>query len=158
MGNSKLTGAIAALLDEYKKAIDELVIVIKPISKERLLTIIDQNSKDPDSKSIQAILTHVVASCFSYSVYIENHIGLNTIRPERCFFDHVAPYIEKLHQAFSYCKNVFKQNPNLPLEELENSEKINTNWGQQYDVEQLLEHAIVHILRHRRQIENIIKE
>jgi len=26
-------------------------------------------------------------------------------------------------------------------------------WGPQYDLEQLLEHAVVHILRHRRQIE-----
>ena len=33
------------------------------------------------------------------------------------------------------------------------SEKIHSPWGVVYDVEQLMEHAIVHILRHRRQIE-----
>ena len=31
--------------------------------------------------------------------------------------------------------------------------KMIVRWGPQYDLEQLLEHAIVHILRHRRQIE-----
>lgn len=157
MNNSNLTGAIAALLDEYRKAIDELINVINPISQEKLIFIIDQKNEDPDSKSIQGILTHVVASCFSYSIYIENHTGLKTLRPEKHLFDHVELYIEKLNQAFAYCKNVFEQNPNLPLEELENSKKISTNWGQQYDIEQLFEHAIVHILRHRRQIENILK-
>ena len=33
---------------------------------------------------------------------------------------------------------------------------IKTEWGQEYDFEQLLEHAIVHILRHRRQIERFL--
>ena len=30
--------------------------------------------------------------------------------------------------------------------------KFETKWGVTYDFEQLMEHAIVHILRHRRQI------
>ena len=34
--------------------------------------------------------------------------------------------------------------------------KIITSWGQSYDFEQLFEHAIVHILRHRRQIERFL--
>ena len=33
---------------------------------------------------------------------------------------------------------------------------INAGWGPTYDVEQLLEHAIVHVLRHRRQIEKFM--
>jgi len=32
---------------------------------------------------------------------------------------------------------------------------IDSRWGQRYDLEQLLEHAIVHVLRHRRQIERL---
>ena len=34
--------------------------------------------------------------------------------------------------------------------------KIVVKWGQTYDPEQLFEHAIVHILRHRRQIERFL--
>lgn len=33
---------------------------------------------------------------------------------------------------------------------------IHSQWGVTYDLEQLLEHAIVHVLRHRRQIEKFI--
>jgi len=33
---------------------------------------------------------------------------------------------------------------------------IHSRWGVTYDAEQLLEHAIVHVLRHRRQVEKLI--
>ncbi len=33
---------------------------------------------------------------------------------------------------------------------------IQSRWGVRYDLEQLLEHAIVHVLRHRRQIEKLL--
>ena len=58
---------------------------------------------------------------------------------------------------FEYSLNFFQENSNLEIEQLDNTKKINVNWGQQYDIEQLVEHAIVHILRHRRQIEKFIK-
>ena len=58
---------------------------------------------------------------------------------------------------FKYCENFFRGNPNLLIEQTDISKKMTVNWGQQYDIEQLLEHAIVHIFRHRRQIENFIK-
>ncbi len=41
------------------------------------------------------------------------------------------------------------------LRQLDNSLKIKTGWGQLYDIEQMMEHAIVHILRHKKQIEKI---
>ena len=33
---------------------------------------------------------------------------------------------------------------------------IHSGWSVTYDLEQLLEHAIVHVLRHRRQIEKFL--
>jgi hypothetical protein len=33
---------------------------------------------------------------------------------------------------------------------------IEARWGPRYDLEQLLEHAIVHVLRHRRQIDKFL--
>jgi hypothetical protein len=43
----------------------------------------------------------------------------------------------------------------MPDEELAAVE-IQAAWGPRYDVEQMLEHAIVHVLRHRRQIERFL--
>jgi len=154
--NDKLSGAHAALLDEYNKALDELIEVIRPISSVQLTKTIAPISANPDCVSIQTILTHVAASMFSYAVYIENAAGLATRRPKTLQFDHVNQYILKLKEAIAYTENVFTQNPEIPLEEHHSSKKINARWGQQYDVEQMLEHAIVHILRHRRQIERAL--
>lgn len=156
MPNQKLTGAIAALLAEYKKAIDELIVVITPISTTQLLKTIEPRSSNTDCISIQTILTHVTAAIFSYAVYIENSIGQETERPERLSFDEIAPYINRLNEAFAYNENLFTKYPCIVLEEFDQAKKINTRWGQQYDVEQMLEHAIVHILRHRRQIKNAL--
>jgi hypothetical protein len=40
----------------------------------------------------------------------------------------------------------------LTDEEIQKAE-IKVTWGSVYDIEQIIEHAIVHILRHRRQVE-----
>ncbi|WP_316805762.1 DinB family protein [Pedobacter agri] len=156
VNNEKLSGAFAALMDEYKKALNDLIEVIKPINSAILVKTIVPKSANPDCISIQTILTHVTSSIFSYAVYIENSIGLETERPLKIQYNHVDLYISRLNEAISYAENVFIQNPYIPLEELDSSKKINAKWGQQYDVEQMMEHAIVHILRHRRQIENAL--
>lgn len=154
--NQKLSGAFAALMDEYWKAINELIDVIQPISSTHLIKIIVPESANTDCISIQTILTHVTASIFSYAVYIENAIGLKTERPVRLHFGQVEQYISALKEAMAYTENIFIQNPNIPLEEFDSSKKISARWGQQYDVEQMMEHAIVHVLRHRRQIERAL--
>lgn len=157
MANSELSGSIKALLDEYKKAISELIAVIKQLSDESLTRIVDEATTDPDCKSIQTILSHVVCSGYGYTIYMENEIGLNKVRPEKVPYNQVGQYEAQLSLMFDYCENFFRSNNNLDIEQVDNSKKITVNWGQQYDIEQLQEHAIVHILRHRRQIENLIK-
>ncbi|WP_231427221.1 MULTISPECIES: DinB family protein [Pedobacter] len=154
----KLSGAFAALMDEYKKALDELIKVIKPINPNYLTKTIEPESLNTDCISIQTILTHVNSSIFSYAIYIENSIGVNMERPVRMQFDDVNQYISRLKEAIAYTENVFIQYPNIRLEEFDAAKKINARWGQQYDVEQMMEHAIVHILRHRRQIEKAIEQ
>ena len=150
MSNKEFSGAIKAMLDEYKKSLNELITIIKPLDETRLSKIVDEKTSDPDCKSIQRILSHVVNSGYGYTVYIENSIGLNKIRPEKKLWNHVDEYIVQLNFMYEYCENFFRSNPEIILEEHDTSKKINVNWGQQYDVEQLMEHAIVHILRHRR--------
>jgi uncharacterized damage-inducible protein DinB len=151
-----LTGSIKALLSEYKKAIDELIRVIQPLNSKQLSFVADNETKDIECKSIQTVLTHVVSSGYSYSIYIENSIGINSTRSVVPLFDTVNQYITQLNKMLEYCENIFIKNPDIEIEQTDNSKKINVRWGQQYDIEQLLEHAIVHVLRHRRQIENFI--
>ena len=57
---------------------------------------------------------------------------------------------------FQYNEKLFEDYPDLKIEESDPQKKIKVRWGQYYDVEQLFEHAIVHVLRHRRQIERFL--
>lgn len=149
-------GAVGALLDEYEKAISELIATIQSISNQQLVTIVDHKTQDMDCRSIQTILSHVVRAGYAYAIYIRNHQGEHLDFVDREYHESVAPYNEDLHSVFKFTESTFKDYPNIILEEHEASRKIAVQWGQLYDVEQLMEHAIVHILRHRRQIERFL--
>ena len=145
--------AVSALLAEYQKAIIELQHVIHDISQEDLTFTVDHATTNPECKSIQTILSHVVSSGYSYCVYIQNFKNKNTVRPEKVNRSSIADYINDLDNVLKFTQETFATIDDDALEELDASKKIRTSWGQLYDIEQLMEHAIVHILRHRRQIE-----
>ena len=65
-------GAVGALLDEYEKVIFELQQVLNDISNEELIKIVDSKTTDPNCKSIQTILSHVIRSGYAYAIYIQN--------------------------------------------------------------------------------------
>jgi len=153
---SELTGTIKALLDEYKKAINELIVVIKPLLTEEIEVIRDHKTADENCRSVQTILTHVVYAGYGYTNFIETHLGSKKKRRPKQFFKNADEYIGDLNAMFDYCVNFFMEHPNIPLEEFDPSKKILTRWGQVYDIGQMMEHAIVHVLKHRRQIQRFL--
>lgn len=150
------TGAIRALLDIYQQAISSLKEVITAIPDEELTIVYDPHTADEDCRSIQTILTHVVYSGLGYASSISNHKGGTLSRPEKAFHLSVKEYLDDLDQVFQFTEQVFSRLTDEALEQLNPSQKIKTGWGQSYDIEQLTEHAIVHILRHKRQIERFL--
>ncbi len=149
-------GAIGALLDEYEKAMAELLICITDLSYDHLITIVDNETKDPDCKSIQTILTHVIRAGYGYVIEIRKHLGEQIDYPKNETLNSIEEYQNGLNKMFKYNEQLFEDYPKIKLEEYNSNKKMIVKWGQLYDVEQLLEHAIVHILRHRRQIERFI--
>ena len=149
-------GAIGALLDEYEKALFELEQVIKEVTLEELVFVVDSETKDPDCKSIQTVLTHIIGSGYGYAVIIRNHFGEKAAYRDDIFFNTLEEYQLELQKMFQYNVQLFEDYPTIKLEEYKDENKILVRWGQRYDVEQLMEHAIVHILRHRRQIEKFL--
>jgi len=146
-------GAIGALLDEYEKSITEFKEVVKDVNPKELTQIIDDQTKDEDCKSIQTIITHVVRAGYTYAIEIRKWLGENIDYKEKEKLSSISEYNEALDKMFAYNEQLFYDYPNMMLEELDPNKKMYVMWGQKYDVEQLFEHAIVHILRHRRQIE-----
>ncbi len=146
-------GAIGALLDEYEKALNELIETIDSIPEKQLLRIIDFETNDEDCKSIQNILTHVVQSGYTYVVEIRKWLGEKIEYKDKIKYSTTEEYKSALKEMFKFNEKLFSDYPNIELYENDPNKKINVRWGQNYDVDQLFEHAIVHILRHRRQIE-----
>jgi uncharacterized damage-inducible protein DinB len=150
------SGAIGAILDEYEKAVTELQRQLNKVSNKDLITIVDEKTEDSDCKSIQTVLTHIVRSGYCYIIEIRKSLGEQINFVEKRTFNNVDEYQNELKKMFKYNEQLFEDYPNLRLEETNLEKKILVKWGQQYDVEQLLEHAIVHILRHRRQIDRFL--
>lgn len=150
------TGAHGALLDEYERALVELKDLVSEITTRQLITIVDQKTKDEDCRSIQTILAHVVSSGYFYAITIRNHLGESIAFKNTVILNTAEEYNQALTEMIEYSIEMMDDYPNMKLEESDNSKKLVTKWGQMYDIEQYLEHAIVHILRHRRQIERFL--
>jgi uncharacterized damage-inducible protein DinB len=153
MAKTYRKGAVGALLDEYEKVILELQQVIDDIPEEDLIKIVDSSTTDANCKSIQTVLSHVVRSGYAYAIYIRNLERPKNEFPENSVHSSVKDYQKDLRKVFDFTLETFDKIEENQLEESDNSKKIITSWGQFYDIEQITEHAIVHILRHRRQIE-----
>ncbi len=143
------------MLDIYEQAISDLKKAIEEFPDNALTIITDSQTTDENCKSIQAILSHVVSSGYGYATSIHNLKENNIPRPGKTFHVTIKEYIQDLTNVFAYTENIFKEIKDNELEQFVNSLKIKTGWGQWYDIEQMTEHAIVHILRHKRQIDKI---
>ena len=144
-------GGIGAVMDEYERAAVEFKNLIGNISDTDFVKIVDTETKDDDCRSVQTIVSHVTNSGFGYANYIRDWFRIPKSSPERKLlsrdefklrFDDMLTYTsETLEGKWQYSDDDIQK------------VKIIVRWGPQYDLEQLLEHAVVHILRHRRQIE-----
>jgi len=148
------TGAKGALLDEYERVIRELQGVIADISPDELTFIVDGNTGNLDCRSIQTILAHVISSGYSYANYIRKFQNAPHIHKDKTPRNSVAEYNLDFSDLVVYNIETFNYFSEEDVYPAEMGRKILTRWDKEYDIEQLLEHAIVHILRHRRQIEN----
>lgn len=142
------------MLDEYERAITDLKHLIRTIPDTALPVVTDPNT-DEHCRTLQAILSHVVHAGYGYATSILNYKSRQQSRPDKVFHKSIQQYRDDLDRMFLFTVNVLLPVRDTELEEMDQRLKIKTGWGQLYDIEQLMEHAIVHILRHRRQIERL---
>ena len=149
MTNKYRLGAIGALTDEYEKALNELKTILQNISNDNFCLITDESIED-DFKSIRNITLHIVSSGYVYANHIRNRFD-NDIVLNQVKIDNINEAIEELDKMFLYTVQTFEDKWLLTDDELMNT-IIKTSWTT-YDLEAIIEHSIVHILRHRLQIE-----
>ena len=147
-------GAIGALMDEYERAASELARLVEQIPVDDFTRIIDSQTKDEDCRSVQTIMSHVVRAGYSYADYIREQLSIESACPRPKLLSRQES-LEYLEAVLQYTAQTLDGRWEMSAEEISGI-VIKTRWGAVYDMEGLLEHAIVHILRHRRQIEKFI--
>lgn len=147
-------GAVGALMDEYERAVDELIPILGGMSDVEYEIIRDTTTDDENCRSIQTILTHVVGAGYGYAGMMREAWGMERIgRVREAMTRDEAP--ARLRAMLDYTIATLDGHWNLS-EEDSVAMKMQSSWGQVYDFEQLFEHAIVHVSRHRRQIERFL--
>ena len=147
-------GAVGALMDEYERAVDELIPILGGMSDVDYEVIRDSETDDENCRSIQTILTHVVGAGYGYAGMMREAWGMERIgRVREEMAREEAP--ARLRAMLDYTIATLDGHWNL-WEEDSVAMKMQSGWGQVYDFEQLFEHAIVHVSRHRRQIERFL--
>jgi uncharacterized damage-inducible protein DinB len=149
-------GGIGALMDEYERATAELKLLVEQTPDDNFIQVLDARTKDEDCRSIQTILTHVVRAGFAYANYIRDSFSIATTRSITGLLSRQEAVVG-LDEMLDYTSQTLEGKWEMTDEEIE-AVAIQSRWGVKYTLEQLLEHAIVHILRHRRQIERLLQE
>jgi uncharacterized damage-inducible protein DinB len=147
-------GAVGALMDEYERATAELTRILENIPDEEYARVRDTQTQDPDCRSIQTIMTHVVGAGYGYAGYMRDAWGVERVPHERVPIARADTPAE-LRAMLDYMIATLEGRWDLS-EADQNSMRMLTRWGVTYDFEQLFEHAIVHVMRHRRQIERFL--
>lgn len=151
-------GAIGALMDEYERAVIELQNLLQSIDTKTYVKIIDNQTKDADCRSIQTIMNHVVRAGFGYATLIRQKFKEPYKERQQYYTVDTPPLaIAELNKVLVYTEETLSNKWKFSWRKIR-SNVIHTSWGQDFDVDQLLEHAIVHILRHRRQIEKFLSK
>lgn len=154
MRESYRDGAIGALMDEYERAAAELARLVEQIPDEEFGRVVDARTEDEDCRSVQTIMSHVVRAGYGYADYLREQFFIESTRPRPGLLSR-RESLEQLEAALRYTVETLEGRWEMSGAEI-SAVVIRSGWGPVYDAEGLLEHAVMHVLRHRRQIEKFI--
>ncbi len=146
--------ATGSILDEYERAFFEIKSILQDISENEYKRIVDAKTENLDCRSIETMMNHVVRSGYFYSNYIRESLLIETKPVEEFKILH-AEIGDEIDKMFAYTLEIFDGRWKEMDEQL-GKVFINARWGITYNIDQMLEHAIVHALRHRRMIEKYL--
>lgn len=142
------SGPIRAILDEYERVVFDFISVVKPLDQDIYAHIFDIEGK---FNSFKSVINHVICGGYAYANYIRHAEGIPDFR-EVDPIEVIEDLKLDLIDMYDYMRETFKNMMNISESNFK-FHKVKVPWDQEYDIEQLLEHAVVHVLRHRRQLE-----
>lgn len=156
MSRSYRSGGVGAMMDEYERAASDLVLIVSDLSDADFERERDSHTTDPHCRSVQTIMNHVIGSGYGYADYVRQAFSVPSGRPALAMLARTQS-LDQIKHMLAYTAETLEGRWEYSDEQT-GAVRINSRWGVQYDMEQMLEHAIVHILRHRRQIERFLEK
>ena len=156
MSKAFRSGVIGALVDEFERATQELAKLVLKLTDSEFEAVRDRETQDDDCRSIQTVVNHVVRAGYGHANHVRLALAIDANRPEIRVGSRLES-VAQLAPMLSYLEATFEGRWEMTEEET-CAVEIHARWGPTYDLEQMLEHAIVHLLRHRRQIERFLTE
>lgn len=147
-------GAIGALLDEYERAFFELKALVENVGEDYYNCIADAVTQDEDCRSMETIMNHVIRAGYGYAKYMRDALSMESSPVEARKIPH-ANIGEEIEEMLAHTAGIFEGERQITDEEM-NEIFFKTRWGVIFNIDQLFEHAIVHALKHRRQIEKFL--
>ena len=149
-------GALGAMMDEYERAVRELNQFVGPLKQEAFLHVRDADSTDENSRTIQSVVKHVIQAGYAYIHYLRKALGMSFDTPDYKI-ETPLDAVRELEILASRTAETFEGMWLMSFEDMA-ALQFQVRWGPIYNLEQLLEHAIVHLLRHRRQVGRFLSE
>jgi len=150
------SGYVGALMDEYERAARELLAVVGGLDDAQYLAVRDPRTEDANCRSIQSVMSHVVRACFGYADML-NEVWGRPQQPQARRLLGRAEALAGLRAGLQHTLATLAGHTDL-TEAQGTAIRLPSSWGQVYDFDQLFEHAIMHLHRHRRQIERWLAE
>ena len=140
-------------MDEYARAAGEFCAVVESFDPVRFRA--ERASNDPNTVSPHAICLHVCGAAHRYAHYIRKARGVDFIdrhELDASLLGSPQDVRGLLAEAILFTEETVEPLLGFTDEEIQ-AVSFTVRWGPRYDPEMILEHAVCHLLRHRRQLE-----
>ena len=150
-----IKGPLGALMDEYERAANEFIATIDNVPPFIYDDVLNTSS-ERDLVSIKNICFHVLFAGYGYANAIRSKFGTQKGSPEKFYPAH-SEFRMALRTMLAYTDDTLTNLYSMSDDDL-TATNIPLRWSDHHDLEALMEHAICHVLRHRRQVERLLAQ
>jgi hypothetical protein len=147
------SGPFGALMDEYARAAEGFCRVVETFDGTRFEMV--RASNDPGTASPHVVCAHVCGAAHRYAHYIRQarHVDfVDRYELDPSQLEQPSDVRGVLAEAVLIMEETVEPLLHLTDQGIQ-ALTFRVRWGPLYDPEMLLEHAVCHLLRHRRQLE-----
>src|SRR5437870_540581 len=76
-------GAVGAMMDEYERAVREMMTVYAGIDQSAYELLRDASTQDENCRSFQTIMSHVISAGYGYADSFRGAFGMTSSRPPK---------------------------------------------------------------------------